>query len=74
MTILTRIGFWLCLTGSFPVSYTSPVSIQNGGYEGIVVGISEDVPNENCRTIIDNLMTLARSFAFSLPYSDYIFY
>ncbi|KAK6645165.1 hypothetical protein RUM43_001441 [Polyplax serrata] len=48
-------GLWTAI-GLFGLSKANPVVLDNGGYEGVVVGISEDVPNENCRIIINNLV------------------
>lgn len=54
--LLHRIfGLWTAI-GLFGLSKANPVVLDNGGYEGVVVGISEDVPNENCRIIINNLV------------------
>ncbi|KAK6633849.1 hypothetical protein RUM44_004456 [Polyplax serrata] len=57
--LLHRIfGLWTAI-GLFGLSKANPVVLDNGGYEGVVVGISEDVPNENCRIIINNLVVFA---------------
>lgn len=33
----------------------SPIRFVDGGYEGVVVSIAEDVPRENCRVLLNNL-------------------
>ncbi|GLG98035.1 Uncharacterized protein GBIM_04671 [Gryllus bimaculatus] len=32
-----------------------PVMLKNGGYEGIVVAIDEDVPADGCRNVLNSL-------------------
>ncbi|KAL0281455.1 UNVERIFIED_CONTAM: hypothetical protein PYX00_002439 [Menopon gallinae] len=54
MTVSFLFGLWIII-GLFTIVTLSPITIQNGGYEGIVVTISEDVPSENCRLLISNL-------------------
>lgn len=52
--MIRPLGLWIII-GLLSIARTSPISLQNGGYEGIVVAISEDLPNENCRILLDNL-------------------
>ena len=47
-------GLWILL-GCLEGICSSPVVLESKGYEGIVVGISEEVGSENCRVLLDNL-------------------
>ncbi|GLG98032.1 Uncharacterized protein GBIM_04671 [Gryllus bimaculatus] len=42
-----------------------PVMLKNGGYEGIVVAIDEDVPADGCRNVLNSLeMSLSTASSF----------
>lgn len=56
MWLCFGISLFLVLTTDFTVAKPgSRIVLRDGGYEGLVISIANDVPPNNCEGILDNL-------------------
>ena len=53
-----NLGVWLLLTAfvvAFAAATAARLRLVDGGYEGLMVGIAEDIPQSSCRELISGL-------------------
>ena len=58
----------LVLTLMIPATLSQELKLQDNGYEGLMVSISEDIPQEQCKRIVNGLKVNKTLLLISISY------